>query len=324
MRYANDQATAYINNNVAIGYSALQGSSTPANNTGNGNTAIGYQTLWSNTSGGNNIAIGVNALYSNTSGPLNIAIGSTSLYSNISGSGNTALGIGTLFSNTGGQNTAVGYNALTNNNSGQFNSALGEYAAQTNVSGSNNTFIGYSADVASNNLTNATSIGNTAITNASNKIRLGNASVTVIEGQVAYSFPSDGRFKTVTANEVKGLDFINKLRPVTYTFDTRKFDEFLMKDMSSSAKQERMNGVDYTESSTIIHTGFIAQEIEQAAKEAGFVFDGVHAPKDENDNYSVAYSQFVVPLVKAIQEQQQQIETQKQDNAKYYNGKVFL
>jgi hypothetical protein len=44
--------------------------------------------------------------------------------------------------------------------------------------------------------------------NASNKIRIGNSSVTVIEGQVAYTFPSDGRFKTNVSENIKGLGFL--------------------------------------------------------------------------------------------------------------------
>ena len=41
------------------------------------------------------------------------------------------------------------------------------------------------------NLTNATAIGFGANVSASNKIRLGNTAVMVIEGQVAFTFPSD-------------------------------------------------------------------------------------------------------------------------------------
>ena len=50
----------------------------------------------------------------------------------------------------------------------------------TKYTGANNTAIGYAADVASNNLSNATAIGNGAVVDASNKIQLGNASVTLV------------------------------------------------------------------------------------------------------------------------------------------------
>jgi len=51
-----------------------------------------------------------------------------------------------------------------------------------------------------------------------------------------------------------------------------------------------------------LHTGFIAQEVEAAAKKVGFNFDGVDAPKNEHDLYGIRYAEFVVPLVKAVQE----------------------
>jgi hypothetical protein len=34
----------------------------------------------------------------------------------------------------------------------------------------------------------------------------------------------------------------------------------------------------------------------------GYDFDGVHVPENDDDNYSIAYAEFVVPLVKAVQE----------------------
>ncbi|MEK6615392.1 MAG: T9SS type A sorting domain-containing protein, partial [Bacteroidota bacterium] len=49
--------------------------------------------------------------------------------------------------------------------------------------------------------------------------------------------------------------------------------------------------------------GFIVQEVEKAAADCGYAFDGIHIPSDtSNGNYSVSYAQFVVPLVKAVQE----------------------
>jgi uncharacterized coiled-coil protein SlyX len=147
--------------------------------------------------------------------------------------------------------------------------------------------------------------------NASNKIRLGNSSVTVIEGQVAYTFPSDGRFKKNVTESIRGLDFIMKLRPVAYNFQTGKYDAFINGHAFNFA-----SSVNYSESEQIRHNGFIAQEVEKAAIETGYDFDGVIAPKNRNEAYGLSYSQFVVPLVKAMQEQQVIIETlQKQVEA---------
>ena len=57
-----------------------------------------------------------------------------------------------------------------------------------------------------------------------------------------------------------------------------------------------------------MNTGFLAQEVAKTVAELGYSFDGVHAPSNDKDYYSIAYSQFVMPLVKAVQEQQAMIE----------------
>src|SRR6476659_8758404 len=50
------------------------------------------------------------------------------------------------------------------------------------------------------------------------------------------------------------------------------------------------------------HTGFIAQEVEQAAGKLHYEFSGVDKPKTSDDLYGLRYDEFVVPLVKAVQE----------------------
>ena len=52
----------------------------------------------------------------------------------------------------------------------------------------------------------------------------------------------------------------------------------------------------------LLQTGFVAQEVEKSAKEIGYEFSGVDAPKINNNLYSLRYAEFVVPLVKAVQE----------------------
>ena len=162
--------------NTASGGSALS-----LNTTGSYNTAIGYRTLSANTSGENNTANGADALTSNTTGANNTAYGSSTLLSNSTGNGNTAIGYFTLAFNTGNKNTANGNRALQDNTTGSNNTASGTTALYSNTTGSNNTAIGYGADVLSNNLTNATAIGNGAIVAASNTIQLGNTAVTNVK-----------------------------------------------------------------------------------------------------------------------------------------------
>ncbi len=310
--------------NVAIGYEALF-----TNTSGYWNVAIGYHSLFSNTNGTYNSACGWECLRDNTTGSNNSALGRYALAGNTTGNGNSAIGQNALSNNIGGwDNSAIGYSALSINQNGNFNSAhgclalgknlsgnnnssIGSYAIYNNTTGSNNSALGYYAFYAGTTYSNSTALGANSVISLSNKVRIGDATVTVIEGQVAYTFPSDGRFKNNVTEEVKGLDFITKLRPIIYNFDTKKFDAFLMKDMSDSLRNSIMDKKDYTESTNIRQTGFIAQEVEQAAKESGYNFNGVHKPSNDGDNYSVAYSLFTVPLVKAVQEQQKQIEELK-------------
>ena len=89
-----------------------------------------------------------------------------------------------------------------------------------------------------------------------------------------------------------------RLRPVTYQFDVRMFDE-----VSSNATY-----ASYDAASAIRRTGFIAQEVENAAQQSHYDFSGINRPASEQDHYSLSYEAFVVPLVKGMQEQQLMIE----------------
>jgi hypothetical protein len=79
------------------------------------------------------------------------------------------------------------------------------------------------------------------------------------------------------------------------------------------------------EKNKIKYTGFIAQEVEKAANEVGYDFSGVDKPKNEKSLYGLSYSEFVVPLVKGMQEQQKMIEQQQQtiDDLKKQNSDVM-
>ena len=331
-----------IASNTAIGDSALYSNTTggyntangmealSANTTGNRNTATGSFALYSNTTGNNNTANGVEALSFNTTGNNNTANGMQALLFNTTGYQNTATGIGALslnttgfqntangsgalnFNTTGHENTANGSAALLFNTTGNYNTANGTGALQSNTTGNNNTALGHIANVSSGNLSNATAIGNIATVSASNRVRIGNSSVSRIGGQVAWTNLSDGRIKENVQEAVPGLSFISQLRPVTYTLNTRKQDEITMQAMPDSIKEKRMlSDADYLESSSIVRTGFIAQEVEAAAQKVGFDFDGVSSPENETDLYGIRYAEFVVPLVKAMQEQQEMIDGQQ-------------
>jgi trimeric autotransporter adhesin len=294
--------------NTAFGNSALSRA------TGQNNTATGFKALANNQKGNFNTAVGSFAMVNDTGSSHNTSIGSHSLNQNISGLQNTSVGSFSMFQNTSGtENTAVGEIALTNNSSGSQNTAIGEGTMLANSTGSGNTAIGYRAGpiASASNLTNTTAIGQFATVSASNTIRIGNSAVTRIEGQVPFTTPSDGRFKFNVREDVKGLDFIMQLRPVTYQFDVTGFDEKLVNRTDNKENRNRVTQASYHEASAMRRTGFIAQEVERAANVSGYDFSGIIKPKTEQDHYGLSYESFVVPLVKAVQEQQQTISAQK-------------
>ena len=303
--------------NTADGYQAIY-----TNTTGQGLTAVGYRALQYNTTGTYNTAIGVGVLQENSTGGFNTAIGGLSLAQNYTGSDNSAFGFESLFFNhsgggntaygpfslqlnsNGNNNTAMGTNSLQNNTSGSNNISIGDSSMQQNTTGSFNTVVGNQADVSTGNLSNATAIGNGAIVDASNKVRIGNSAVTVIEGQVPFTTPSDGRYKFNVQEDVKGLDFILQLRPVTYQFDVKRFDAQLNRQSAQQGQPANFAmQTAYDEATRIRRSGFIAQEVEQAANATGYNFSGIIKPKTDQDHYSLSYDAFVVPLVKAIQEE---------------------
>ena len=310
------------NSNTGIGAGALIGNTSGSFNTANGvgvmagnnsgsfNTANGQQALDSNTVGHDNTANGMTALRGNTTGNGNTAHGYNALFWNSTGSYNTAIGnVSMEFNRTGSFNTAIGSGSLENNVSGNYNTSLGG-GLSVNISGNFNTGIG-STQPSASNLTNSTAIGNFTIVDASNKVRIGNSSVTVIEGQVPFTTPSDGRFKYELKEDVRGLDFILQLRPVTYLFDTKKMEQQMRQHSGVSfAKQSADAGVISSRRS-----GFIAQEVEKAAIRTGYHFSGVVRPSTAQSYYSLSYESFVIPLVKAMQEQHQILAAQEQQIA---------
>jgi len=273
--------------NTAIGENALIG-----NTTGEANIGVGNQTLAQNKSGTDNVAVGSLALYFNTAS-FNTALGSNALYDNTTGHDNAATGLYSLYRNlTGNNNTATGNGAMFNNLDGSNNTAVGNSALYLPLHGNNCTALGFNANVAFEGLTNATVIGYNAVVDASNKVRIGNSSVTSIGGQVGWTNFSDERIKKDVKENVPGLAFIKELRPVTYHFAVDKEDELLnLKDSSNRKGKYDIEKKNFT--------GLIAQEVDAAAKKINYDFSGVD---NTGKIWGLRYSEFVMPLIKAVQE----------------------
>ena len=337
--YSNTQGAI----NTASGYESMFSNTGGSDNTATGfwslrsniigsyNSAHGSGALRANTTGAYNSALGWAALEGNSTGGENTATGAVSLRLNSTGHSNVANGVAAMYSHGGGNyNVAVGYIALFEQQNASQNTVVGYRALESNRTGSNNTSLGALTNVTGPNLTNSTALGYAAVVNAPNKVRIGNAAVTVIEGQVPFTTPSDGRFKTQLQEDIKGLDFILQLRPVSYHFDVQQFDQqlraqipppdisripdslgFLKKNVSVDLQNDAGMMTAYDAASRIRRSGFIAQEVEQAAKRSGYNFSGLITPGNQQDYYSLSYDAFVVPLVKAVQEQQVLITDQR-------------
>jgi len=210
---------------------------------------------------------------------------------------NTAFGVQVLLGNNGGNdNSAFGYQALISNTSGDANSAFGRYALQANTKGNDNTALGYDAGyfgttgsqctyigsfsgaTASIDFINSTAIGYKSLIFKDNQIVLGNSSIVELNCQVqTISGLSDARDKDNIKPITQGLDFINDLNPVKFTWNMRDGGKV---------------GID--------EFGFIAQELKETQEKLGVVPNLVN---DSNPEKLLAsYGTLLPVMVKAIQE----------------------
>jgi len=120
---------------------------------------------------------------------------------------------------------------------------------------------------------------------------------------------SDERIKENIEDSVLGLDFVNRLRPVS----------FKKKDKEYILNKEDENGNSYEETHTKTykrtHYGLIAQEVKgvlddlsiDTEKFAGYV-DGNLDEKLAVDKLFLRYTEFIAPMMKAIQELSAKVE----------------
>ena len=270
---------------------------------------FGYKALFANTSGVANTAVGQYALVNNAMASNNVAVGESALLANTSGYSNTGIGTEVLISNSmGAFNTASGYQALRTNSTGSFNTANGYGALYNTTNGFYNTAVGANADVNSGGYSNSSAFGYSALISASNQVRVGNSTVTSIGGYAGWTtLPSDKRVKKNIKENVPGLAFINKLKPVTYNLDINAIDKIVqrpaIKDKDGKIIQPSAEEITARkQKEQIVYTGFVAQDVEAAANSLQYDFSGVDKPKNEKDLYGLRYAEFVVPLVKAVQE----------------------
>jgi hypothetical protein len=275
------------------------------NGTGLYNTFIGAATGAANEHADDNTFVGAYAGWDNnrTNGTINANrntyVGRRTGYTNREGEDNVGMGAFADFNNTIRSRTTfigsyakpwqndvalLGYNSRSTKANGV---GIGSGA---DVQGIGSIALGYQATIA-NNADNSIAIGDQTTVNTSNTVLIGNSSTTRIGGFVNWRATSDARLKKEVREDIHGLDFIQKLRPVSYQLDAGKAREYM----------GGPDGVGLSEYPGR-QSGFLAQEVEQAAQEVGFDFSGVDPPRHEDDSYGLRYAEFVVPLVKAVQE----------------------
>ena len=285
---------------VAIGYMAL------TTNAYYYNTAVGALSLFKNSNGAYNTALGYDVLYNNTSGNFNTGVGTGSFSFNTSGKSNSALGCYSLNANTyGSYNVGIGYGALLNTTGSQGNTAVGYIAGNNYDLGYYNTILGAYSGGSFAGQYNMIAIGQGVVCPDNSTARIGNSATWSIGGYAGWSNFSDGRYKKDIKEDVKGLEFIMKLRPVTYHLNITTLSKKLGEN--GGAEWDKQMRTSIADKEKTVFTGFVAQEVEKAATETGFIFSGVDKPRSDSGLYALRYAEFVVPLVKAMQEQQAMI-----------------
>ena len=193
---------------------------------------------------------------------------------------------------------------MGNNISGNYNTAVGSSALRCNTTGNCNVAVGrYAAINIETGVNNIIAVGHCAITSTTSGHSVwGNSGNNVCNCvYAAWSNVSDCRDKAniKTLPSTLGIEFIKKLRPVSFNWDNR---ETYVRECKYEYGTKDGNLVGTKE-----HYGLIAQELKSVLDELNVKFDGL-GHDDDKDAYRLTYEELIAPIIKAIQEQQVQIE----------------
>lgn len=252
--YDTDTYTWYTSYSVAVGYQSR---------TSTYGVSIGYRAGNSLTNNSDDcVVIGKEAGFDLDGGDYCVFIGSQAGREGGTGNYNTSVGATSLKELTSGAyNSALGNSSLIKVTSGEYNSSLGNKAGYNVTTGSNNTFVGHNAGYIQDNYattaldtgSNVTCLGYEAVpssTTATNEITLGDNDITSLRCNVqTISSLSDERDKTAIADLRYGLDFINDMRPVEFTWNRRDGSLGAKKDMGFIAQELYDTELDHSSSS---------------------------------------------------------------------------
>ena len=304
--------------NVAIGTNSMA-----AATSGSQNTCVGHNSGAALSSGsGYNVLLGHGAGASMTSGNRNIGIGVSSVDGFDTEQHNLGIGISALGGSIAGgeYNVAIGNYSGDAITSGDGHANLGYQTGSAVTTGYENVFIGMKAGSseansigadpttgyrniiigAYANLNDATHghaiVMGYAIDGIGDRFTFGKPSNVVYNtftSDANWTRSSDERLKTnITDVGWKALDFINELRPITFTW---KDSKDVPKDMKEYNAEEN-----YMDTTTVID-GLLAQEVKTAMdKHSMDNFSGWG--KNQHDTQVLSKEAFVLPLIKAVQE----------------------
>jgi hypothetical protein len=226
-----------------------------------GNTVLGAYSQYSRTTGAGNTSAGWYSMHKNIIGNGNSTIGWFSLYNNTIGDANVAIGAGSGYTNDGNNNIFVGVNSGYKN-IGNENSFIGSNSGYNNT-GNNNIFIGANVDYKVNSVNNSVHIGDSSI----NLLRCSEYAITT---------PADSQDMSGVAPLSIGFEFIDKLKPVTFSWTRRDGNKKGIKSC-----------------------GLIGQDVKSVLVSN----DMIHLLNDNDPaNLEVAYSNLIPILIKACQQ----------------------
>jgi hypothetical protein len=253
--------------------------------TGNNLTAIGAFAAYC-TTGNCNTAIGFNAGNSLTTGTCNVIIGCAAGCGMSGGSCNVAIGWRAMKDATSNNNIAIGHQVAPDLTTGACNIFVG-YCNGSGISTTNfHIGIGHGSSPSK-------TIGHTA---------WGNSAITYNGIACEWTDISDCRDKTniQDLDEKLGLDFIRSLDTVSFNWDNR--ENYVQKCGFEYGQK------DGTLTSPKKSYGFIAQQMKEVLDNLNTDFDALKYNEDK-DAYRITYAHMIAPLVKAIQQTIQRIET---------------
>lgn len=314
-----DNNTGY--QNTAVGHSALESNTTgysntavgslalEANSTGISNTALGRRAMEFKTGGNNNTAIGTLALRANTTGNINTIVGSAAGF-NVEGDGNVIIGVGRTLSGTRTISNSVFIGKYAGNpetNSDRLYIENSESATPLIYGEFDNDVLGFNADVGINTQSPSASLHVNHQNGSSTEGFVISNVIDADEWRMYMQWNSNTLSMFFNNTNVGNFDDVSG----TYSaVSDRRLKKNIEPLGTVLEKVNQLEVVDYNfihQQESKKYTGLIAQEVEVLFPNL------VVPPNEESENYTMDYSAFGVIAIKAIQEQQEEIDHLKKE-----------